>query len=72
MINAPATKPAAPEELFAGSHELVSVAGSGQEKIESPRMSTVQLQRWIAQKLRLRHLELIAELCDCRSIIKAS
>lgn len=36
------------------------------------RMTALQLERWIARKLRLRHFELIAEVYDCRSIIKAS
>ncbi|MDX2142059.1 MAG: LysR substrate-binding domain-containing protein [Rhodospirillaceae bacterium] len=35
-------------------------------------MSSVRLERWIARKLRLRHLELIAEVYDCRSVLKAS
>jgi len=35
-------------------------------------MSSVRLERWIAHKFRLRHVELIAELYDSRSILKAS
>ena len=35
-------------------------------------MSSVRLERWIARKFRLRHIELIAELHDSRSILKAS
>jgi len=35
-------------------------------------MSSARLERWITRKFRLRHVELIAELHDCRSILKAS
>src|ERR1700752_2566637 len=35
-------------------------------------MSSARLERWIERKFRLRHVELIAELYDCRSILKAS
>lgn len=35
-------------------------------------MTNVRLERWIARKFRLRHLELVAEIYDCRSILKAS
>ena len=35
-------------------------------------MSSVRLERWIARKFRLRHVELIAEVYDSRSILKAS
>jgi DNA-binding transcriptional LysR family regulator len=35
-------------------------------------MTSVRLERWITRKFRLRHVELIAELHDCRSILKAS
>src|ERR1700745_1572832 len=35
-------------------------------------MTSTRLERWIARKFRLRHVELIAELYDCRSILKAS
>src|ERR1700719_284434 len=35
-------------------------------------MTSVRLERWIARKFRLRHVELIAELYECRSILKAS
>ncbi len=35
-------------------------------------MGSVRLERWIARKFRLRHVELVAELADCRSILKAS
>src|ERR1700739_4537938 len=35
-------------------------------------MTSTRLERWITRKFRLRHLELIAELYDCRSILKAS
>src|SRR5215475_12930041 len=35
-------------------------------------MTSVRLERWIARKFRLRHVELIAELYDCRSILKAA
>lgn len=35
-------------------------------------MGSVRLERWIARKFRLRHVELIAELADCRSILRAS
>ncbi len=37
-----------------------------------PRMSSARLERWIARKFRLRHVELIAEAYDCRSILKAA
>ncbi len=35
-------------------------------------MTSLRLERWITRKFRLRHVELIAELYDCRSILKAS
>jgi DNA-binding transcriptional LysR family regulator len=35
-------------------------------------MTSVRLERWITRKFRLRHVELIAELHNCRSILKAS
>ncbi|HXO63866.1 MAG TPA: LysR substrate-binding domain-containing protein [Steroidobacteraceae bacterium] len=35
-------------------------------------MPSVRLERWIARKFRLRHLELVAEVYDCRSILRAS
>jgi DNA-binding transcriptional LysR family regulator len=35
-------------------------------------MSSARLERWIERKFRLRHIELIAELYDCRSILKAA
>jgi DNA-binding transcriptional LysR family regulator len=35
-------------------------------------MSSVRLERWITRKFRLRHVELIAEVYDSRSILKAS
>ena len=35
-------------------------------------MTSVRLERWIARKFRLRHIELIAEVFDCRSVLKAS
>jgi DNA-binding transcriptional LysR family regulator len=35
-------------------------------------MTSLRLERWIARKFRLRHLELVAELFDRRSILKAS
>src|SRR6266478_3668495 len=35
-------------------------------------MTSVRLERWIARKFRLRHIELIAALYECRSILKAS
>src|SRR6516225_5998541 len=35
-------------------------------------MASVRLERWITRKFRLRHVELIAEVYDCRSILKAS
>lgn len=35
-------------------------------------MSSVHLQRWIAQKLRLKHVELVSEVYDSRSILKAA
>ena len=35
-------------------------------------MPSVRLERWITRKFRLRHVELIAELYDCRSISKAA
>ena len=35
-------------------------------------MSSARLERWITRKFRLRHVELIAELDDCRSILKAA
>jgi DNA-binding transcriptional LysR family regulator len=34
--------------------------------------SSSRLERWIARKFRLRHLELIAEVYDSRSILRAS
>ena len=37
-----------------------------------PRMSSARLERWIARKFRLRHVQLIAEAYDCRSILKAA
>lgn len=35
-------------------------------------MTSARLERWITRKFRLRHVELIAELHECRSILKAS
>ncbi|MGO9803121.1 MAG: LysR substrate-binding domain-containing protein [Steroidobacteraceae bacterium] len=35
-------------------------------------MSSARLERWITRKFRLRHVELIAELYDCRSILKGA
>ena len=35
-------------------------------------MTSQHLERWISRKLRLRHIELIAEVYQCRSILKAS
>src|SRR6201998_1627995 len=35
-------------------------------------MTSAAPDRWITPKFRLRHVELIAELHDCRSILKAS
>ena len=35
-------------------------------------MSSARLERWITRKFRLRHVELIAEVYDCRSILKAA
>ncbi|MGH8132806.1 MAG: LysR substrate-binding domain-containing protein [Steroidobacteraceae bacterium] len=35
-------------------------------------MTSARLERWITRKFRLRHVELIAELYDRRSILKAS
>src|SRR5215469_15964942 len=35
-------------------------------------MTSSRLERWITRKFRLRHVELIAEVYDCRSILKAS
>src|SRR5215467_3354907 len=35
-------------------------------------MASVRLERWITRKFRLRHVETIAEVYDCRSILKAS
>src|SRR5579862_8695078 len=35
-------------------------------------MTSVRLERWIARKFRLRHVELVAELYDTRSILKAA
>jgi DNA-binding transcriptional LysR family regulator len=35
-------------------------------------MSSVRLERWIARKFRLRHVELLAEVYASRSILKAS
>lgn len=40
--------------------------------LEAPRVTSVWLERWIARKFRLRHIELIAAVYDCRSILKAS
>ena len=34
--------------------------------------SSARLERWIARKFRLRHLELVAEVYDSRSILRAS
>jgi DNA-binding transcriptional LysR family regulator len=35
-------------------------------------MKSARLERWITRKFRLRHVELVAELYDCRSILKAA
>jgi DNA-binding transcriptional LysR family regulator len=35
-------------------------------------MTSARLERWITRKFRLRHVELIAELHDCGSILKAA
>jgi DNA-binding transcriptional LysR family regulator len=35
-------------------------------------MSSVRLERWMARKFRLRHVELIAQAYDCRSILKTA
>jgi DNA-binding transcriptional LysR family regulator len=35
-------------------------------------MTSARLERWITRKFRLRHVELIAELYDSRSILKAA
>ena len=35
-------------------------------------MTSTRLERWIARKFRLRHVELVAEVYDSRSILKAS
>jgi DNA-binding transcriptional LysR family regulator len=35
-------------------------------------MTAARLERWIARKFRLRHVELVAEVYDSRSILKAS
>jgi DNA-binding transcriptional LysR family regulator len=35
-------------------------------------MTSVRLERWITRKFRLRHVELIAELYDSRSVLKAA
>ena len=35
-------------------------------------MSSARLERWIERKFRLRHVELVAELYDSRSILKAA
>ena len=35
-------------------------------------MTSARLERWITRKFRLRHVELIAELHDCRSILRAA
>jgi DNA-binding transcriptional LysR family regulator len=35
-------------------------------------MAAARLERWITRKFRLRHVELIAELYDCGSILKAA
>ncbi len=35
-------------------------------------MTSARLERWITRKFRLRHVELIAELNDCGSILKAA
>ncbi len=35
-------------------------------------MSSARLERWITRKFRLRHVELIAEVYDCRSVLKAA
>jgi DNA-binding transcriptional LysR family regulator len=35
-------------------------------------MTSVRLERWITRKFRLRHVAMIAEIYDCRSILKAS
>jgi DNA-binding transcriptional LysR family regulator len=35
-------------------------------------MTSARLERWIRRKFRLRHVELIAELYDCRSILRAA
>jgi DNA-binding transcriptional LysR family regulator len=35
-------------------------------------MKSARLERWITRKFRLRHVELVAELYDCRSMLKAA
>ena len=35
-------------------------------------MASVRLERWITRKFRLRHVELVAEIYNCRSVLKAS
>ncbi len=35
-------------------------------------MTSIKLERWITRKLRLKHFELIGEVYDARSILKAS
>jgi len=35
-------------------------------------MTSARLERWIARKFRLRHVELVAEVYDSRSILKAA
>src|SRR5579863_1081403 len=35
-------------------------------------MTSARLERWIARKFRLRHVQLVAELYDSRSILKAA
>ena len=35
-------------------------------------MTSAQLEKWMGRKLRLRHIEMIAEVYECRSILRAS
>src|SRR5689334_22003590 len=48
---------------------ILSLRNQGQGEL---RMNNTRLERWIERKLRLRHLQLIAEVYDSRSILKAS
>src|SRR5579862_6812802 len=65
-----------PPERPAGRERPGHDAGTGYDRFpvdtRRSRMPSVRLERWITRKFRLRHVELIAELYECRSISKAA